>query len=72
MTGLTTSSRARVRVEIEISITPRNNWGATATVDQIHKQAVASALGKLKMGLETRAWRVIGEPEVTMILVDAK
>lgn len=64
---MTTNSRAIVNVNVEISIS--DNWMPTATVEQIHKQAKESALGKLRkiIGL-----KVVGTPEVTIIMVDQK
>lgn len=69
-TGLTSNSRARVEVTLELQIT--DNWNGQATVEQVHAQAKESALGKLRDLTSGGRARVIGEPKVTMILVDAK
>ncbi len=67
--GLTTNTRARVTVTVEISIT--DNWGGTTEVNQIVGQAKDSALTRLRSVL-LRDFKIIGEPTVTMILVDGK
>ena len=69
MEGLTSNSRARVTVTLEIPVP--DNWGGDCTVSQIHKQAIDSAREKL-YALTKSGARIIGEPSVTMVLVDAK
>lgn len=66
--GLTSNARARVIVTLEIPIS--DNWGGTCDVNQIVGQAKSSALGKLQELMRHGA-RIVGEPKVTMILVDA-
>lgn len=66
---LTSNSRVRVTVTLEIPIS--DNWGKDCTVEQIHKQAIDSALVKLNQ-IVSHGARVVGDPLVTMILVDRK
>lgn len=68
--GLTSNTRAQVKVTLEVFIT--DNWGPECTVDQIHKQAIASALQKLIQITNGGNARIVGDPLVTMILVEAK
>ena len=67
--GLTSNARARVTVTLEIPVS--DNWSGTADVNQVVGQAKDSALGRLRAILNSGA-RIVGEPTVTMILVDAK
>lgn len=67
--AVTSNARARVTVTIEIPIT--SNWGGTCEVNQVHGQAIDDAMGKLREIISSGG-RIIGEPVVTMILVDAK
>ena len=62
---------ARVTVRVEIHLT--QPWGKEATLTEIHKTASRQALETLQRllggGMEAR---IVGEPEVTAILVRAK
>jgi hypothetical protein len=64
---MTTNSRAIINLHIELSIC--DNWAPTSTVEQIHKQAKESALEKLR---NTMGLKIIGTPEVTIVMVDQK
>jgi hypothetical protein len=68
--GLTTNTRARVAVTLEISCI--SNWNKDATVDQVHRQALADARQRLVSVFNAGGVRVVGDPTVTMILVDSK
>ncbi len=67
--GLTTNARARITVTLEIPVP--DNWGGNCDINQVVGQAKDSALGKLR-DLTRVGARIIGEPVVTMVLVDAK
>jgi hypothetical protein len=67
---MTSNSRAQVKLTLEILIS--DNWGEECTVTEIHKQAKESAIQKLQELISGRAARIIGEPIVTLILVDSK
>jgi hypothetical protein len=58
-------------VELVLEVSVSDNWGSSCTVDQIYKQAIQSALERVHALVHNGA-RVIGDPKVTMILVDAK
>jgi len=66
---LTSNARARVTVTLEIPVS--DNWRGSCEINQVVGQAKASALAKLHAIVRSGA-RVIGEPVVTMVLVDAK
>jgi hypothetical protein len=68
--GLTTNTRARVAVTLEISCI--SSWNKDATVDQVHRQAHADARQRLVSVFNAGGVRVVGDPTVTMILVDSK
>jgi hypothetical protein len=71
---------ARVRVVIDLPV--GDTWGSDCSVAQVQEQARQSALGILRgndglkpstLGqlLDTGKARIVGEPDVTAILVDA-
>lgn len=62
---------ARVTLTVEISVD--DTWGNDCRVDQIQRQAAESALGILRRMKEPHRmspFKIIGDPKVTMILVD--
>ncbi len=67
--GLTSNTRARVTVTLEIPV--NDNWGGTTEINQVVGQAKDSARQKL-FELTKNGARIIGEPVVTMVMVDAK
>jgi hypothetical protein len=67
--SLTSNTRAQVTVTLEIPI--GDNWNGSTDINQVVGQAKDSALGKLRDIIRGGA-RIIGEPVVTMIMVDAR
>lgn len=58
--------RSTARVVLTLEIDVPDVWGGDCTADQLFKQAVDSALGRVRNGNLAGA-RVIGEPKVTAV-----
>lgn len=66
---------ARVTMTIEFAVT--DSWGGDCKLDQVHQQAVESAVGELRRGVAVGRpdgkhvpARLVGEPKVTAVLVE--
>lgn len=66
---LTANARAQVKVTLEIPVP--DNWGGGTDINQVVGQAKESALGKLR-DLTRNGARIIGEPVVTLILMEGQ
>lgn len=63
-----TSATARIQVTIEVDIISGGSWGHDCTVEQVHKQALDGARGRLRdITLANPGVRIISEMKVTMI-----
>jgi hypothetical protein len=64
-------ARARVRLVLDIDCTG-GNWGNDCTVGQIRKQAAEETLERINRYLKnmSRSVTVIGEPKVTVVMLD--
>ncbi len=74
-------ARATVQVTLEID-TDGGGWGKDCTVDQVFRQASASAVGRLRQLLEgttttrtgckvsTQGIRVVGTPKICAVMMD--
>lgn len=65
--------QASATVTMTVRIAVPDCWGADCAVDQIHRQAKESALGilnRMRKPNEHLPFAVIGEPEVTAILLE--
>jgi hypothetical protein len=66
-----TEVRAVVTVGIEVD--PASVWGPNATVEQIRKQAIEDALGRLGRVVDGHPEiRLVGEPRVTVVTIEAQ
>lgn len=66
---LTANARARVTVTLEIPLA--DSWGGTTAINQVVGQATDVAINMLHE-LTRNGARIIGDPVVTMVLVDGK
>ncbi len=62
-----TSTYALVQVTVEINA---GSWGEGCKLDQVYRQAAASALGELHCALDKRGIRVVGVASIKAITTD--
>ena len=62
-------AHARVTLTIEVSVS--DTWGDDCKLDQVYRQASASAIGMLQRELPTARFRIIGEPKVDTVITEA-
>ena len=62
------SATAKVKMEVEVFL--HQGWGLGVSVGQVRDQASKEAISKLRasIGIDPNI-KIVGEPEVTMILV---
>lgn len=61
--------KASARIQVTLDVPISDTWEAGADILQIRKQAVESGLEKLRDILRGTA-RLVGEPKVTIVLVE--
>lgn len=67
---------ATARATVTVEIYGLGSWGAECSLDQVHRQAAESAIGRLQQILDGarngdgRSIRIVGEPNVTAVLVE--
>ncbi len=62
-----TSTYALVQVTVEVNA---GSWGEGCQLDQVYRQAAASALGELHGALDKRGIRVVGVASIKAITTD--
>ncbi|HDS1531939.1 TPA: hypothetical protein QEK88_001790 [Stenotrophomonas maltophilia] len=62
-----TSTSALVQVTVEVRT---GSWGEGCQLDQVYRQASASALGKLQRALEKEGVRIVGVASIKAITTD--
>ncbi|TIE21032.1 hypothetical protein DI041_03835 [Stenotrophomonas maltophilia] len=62
-----TSTSALVQVTVEVRA---GSWGEGCQLDQVYRQAAASALGKLSRVLEKEGVRIVGVASIKAITTD--
>ncbi|MDH7550197.1 hypothetical protein [Stenotrophomonas geniculata] len=62
-----TSTYALVQVTVEVRA---GSWGEGCQLDQVYRQAAASALGELHCALDKRGIRVVGVASIKAITTD--
>lgn len=62
-----TSTSALVQVTVEVRA---GSWGEGCQLDQVYRQAAASALGKLQRVLEKEGVRIVGVASIKAITTD--
>ena len=61
---------AHAIVEVKLKIRAAGSWGEDATMAQVRKQAVESALAKLRKATnDSRDYGIVGEPVVTATIL---
>ncbi|HGM5918320.1 TPA: hypothetical protein ACKP5X_000583 [Stenotrophomonas maltophilia] len=64
-----TSTFALVQVTVEVRT---GSWGEGCQLDQVYRQASASALGKLQRALEKEGVRIVGVASIKAITTDTE
>lgn len=59
-----TTTNARVRLTIEV---PVGSWGPACQLDQVYRQAIEEAVGKVRRLIEPVGCRVVGTVDVEAI-----
>lgn len=59
--------RTNARVALTIEVSAHSSWSETTTIDQIRQQAISDAIGQIRNATERHAFRVIGDPIVTIV-----
>lgn len=64
--------KASARIQVTLDVPISDVWGDGVDIAQIRQQAIASGLGRLNAILSEppRNVRVVGEPKVTIVLVE--
>lgn len=73
MSGMRVSASARVTLTVEVACSG-GGWGEGTKIEQVHKQAVDSALGTINQinSTGTASIRIIGEPKVIAVLMETE
>ncbi|WP_329767348.1 hypothetical protein [Stenotrophomonas maltophilia] len=64
-----TSTSALVQVTVEVRT---GSWGGGCQLDQVYRQASASAIGKLQRALEKEGVRIVGVASIKAITTDTE
>ncbi len=65
--------KASARIQVTLDVPVKSSWGDGTDIAQIRKQAIEDGLNRLQDLLNERASgfiRVVGEPKVTIVLVE--
>jgi hypothetical protein len=64
--------RASARIQVTLDVPVKDSWGDGSDIAQVRKQAIVSGLENLHEVLRTSGVRVIGEPTVTIVLINER
>lgn len=65
-------AKAHATVRIELELDDVSGWGKDCTIGQVYDQAAHAALCKLNELVTKHGARIIGNPQVTAVLVPEK